>query len=190
MNQLFSDRLLLRRFELKDARTIQLLAGDWDVAKMTANIPHPYKDGIAESWIHYGYAASEQGSLFPFGIVRKLDDFLMGCVSLRVDKEINSGEVAYWLGRSVWNKGYATEAVRRVIKFGFEDLKLERVWGACIVENLRSQRVLQKAGLKFAETTTKYLEMRNITQDLSIYEASSKDYQDFEYKLEKRIFKG
>lgn len=36
-------------------------------------------------------------------------------------------------------------------------------WGACIVENLRSQRVLQKAGLKFAETTTKYLEMRNIT---------------------------
>jgi ribosomal-protein-alanine N-acetyltransferase len=48
---LTSDRLLLRPFTLADAPDVQRLAGDRDIASTTLNIPHPYEDGVAETWI-------------------------------------------------------------------------------------------------------------------------------------------
>jgi ribosomal-protein-alanine N-acetyltransferase len=49
--ELLTERLLLRAFTLADAREVAEYAGDWDIARMTSNIPHPYELSMAEEWV-------------------------------------------------------------------------------------------------------------------------------------------
>jgi RimJ/RimL family protein N-acetyltransferase len=63
-----TDRLLLRPFRLADAKRVQQLAGDWDVAKMLARLPHPYPDGEAEAWIATHDQTRAAGSAYPFAV--------------------------------------------------------------------------------------------------------------------------
>lgn len=55
----------------------------------------------------------------------------------------------YGLARPYWGRGYATEAVRASIRYGFEAVGLESIAAVTRVENLASQRVMQKAGMKY-----------------------------------------
>ena len=72
----------------------------------------------------------------------------IGLVSLKLSSaKFNSAEIWYKINVEHWNKGYATEAIRAVIRFGFDRLKLHRIEAGCAVENLASIRVLEKAGM-------------------------------------------
>src|SRR5262252_1209729 len=64
-------RLILRPFTLGDARDVQRLAGDREVASTTLNVPHPYEDGMAEQWIGTHQEKYERGELVNFAIVRR-----------------------------------------------------------------------------------------------------------------------
>ena len=59
----------------------------------------------------------------------------------------SSGEVWYKLHFNFWNHGYATEALQRVLVFGFDDLKLHRIEAGCAVDNLGSIHTLEKVGM-------------------------------------------
>ena len=61
----------------------------------------------------------------------------------------DSAEVGYVLNPDYWGKGIATEALRCVLKFGFEELKLHRIEAKFIEENKRSLRVMEKVGMTF-----------------------------------------
>jgi len=61
-------RLVLRAFTLADAPLVQRLAGDRDLASITANIPHPYEDGMAEAWIATHQERFKQGAAVIFAI--------------------------------------------------------------------------------------------------------------------------
>lgn len=72
----------------------------------------------------------------------------VGLVSLKLSSsKFNSAEIWYKINVDFWNQGYATEAIRAVIRFGFDRLKLHRIEAGCAVENLASIRVLEKAGM-------------------------------------------
>ena len=58
-----------------------------------------------------------------------------------------SAEVWYKLHPESWNQGYATEALRRLIEVGFNDLNLHRIEAGCAVDNIGSIRVLEKVGM-------------------------------------------
>ena len=73
-------RLLLRPFEMHDAPTVQKLAGAFEVADTTLNIPHPYRDGAAEAWIMTHNQLYRAGALVNFAIVLRQDDQLIGAV--------------------------------------------------------------------------------------------------------------
>lgn len=141
-------RLKLRAFELTDAPSVQRLAGAREVAEMTATVPHPYPDGVAEAWIsthRTAWIAQQQLALAV--TLRETNEFA-GAIALVFAPEHERAELGYWLGLPYWGKGIATEAARAVVDFGFKALELNRIQAHHLARNPASGRVLMKAGLR------------------------------------------
>jgi ribosomal-protein-alanine N-acetyltransferase len=139
-------RLRLRSFRLADAAAVQRLAGDREVAERTL-LPHPYEGGMARAWIWDQALAYAAGTGIDFAIERAEDGALVGAIGLEIDRVGACAKLGYWLGRSHWGRGYATEAVDAVLGYGFAVLELERIWAPRFRWNAASARVLAKAGL-------------------------------------------
>ena len=138
-----TERLLLRPFSMGDAPAVQTLAGDREVASTTLNIPHPYEDGTAEEWIGTHQGTFERGESVVFAIVLRSDDSLVGAIGLEVRRRHARAELGYWIGKPYWNNGYCTEAAQAVVRHGFEDLGLARVFARHMSRNPASGRVMQ-----------------------------------------------
>jgi ribosomal-protein-alanine N-acetyltransferase len=78
---------------------------------------------------------------------------LMGWCGLQYLPETEETEVGFLLGKSFWGQGFATEAAKASLRYGFEDLGLKRVVGITHPENIASQRVLLKLGMSFTVKT-------------------------------------
>ncbi len=119
------------------------------MARHTQNIPHPYTLSSAQEWIDKHPLWISRGELYPFAIIQKADGLLCGTMSLGVNKQHSRGELAYWVGKPFWGKGYATEAARFVLRFAFTEISLNRVAAHHFVENPASGKVMKKLGMKF-----------------------------------------
>ena len=162
-----TDRLLLRRLKLEDAPHIVTFAGDYDVAKMTLNIPHPYPPDEAMPFIKRSYKTWEEGTAYSFAIVLGTTDIFMGVIGLRPHMQHRRADVGYWIGKSFWGHGYMTEALERIIQFGFEDLDLNRIDAGYRVDNSASGRVMEKAGMEYEGTFRQYAMRDDEYMDLS-----------------------
>ena len=79
-------RILLRPFELSDGPRVKKLAGNKAIADTTLNIPHPYKDGMAEEWILTHQSKFENEELVNSAIILKPIQELIGAIGLTIDK--------------------------------------------------------------------------------------------------------
>jgi ribosomal-protein-alanine N-acetyltransferase len=163
MTILETERLLLRPLLLSDAPTIQALAGHPDIAKTTLNIPHPYPDGAAEAFIQ---KTRENTEGYTFGMVRKSDQQLMGAIGIHPEPRFSRAEMGYWIGVPYWNQGYTSEAARRMIEFGFRELKLNRIYAGYFSDNIASRRVMEKAGMIYEGTLREHMERMGKFHDL------------------------
>ncbi len=136
-----SDRLILRPPRPSDIPAMTVWLSDYDVAKMTARVPHPYDEEDAEDFIA-GIGAVDR---HVFAIQRKADGLFMGCTGLARDGDF---ELGYWLGKPFWGMGYATEAARRLIGFAFEMLDQSQVTAGWYHDNPASGHVLAKLGAR------------------------------------------
>lgn len=144
---LSTSRLVLRPFTLSDAPAVQRLAGEREVAATTRLIPHPYPDGLAETWISGLSERFSKGENASFAIALA-DGPLIGSIGLLLSAADNHGEMGYWVGKPYWNLGYCTEAARAMIEYGFGELKLSRIYANYLAINPASGRVLQKLGMQ------------------------------------------
>jgi RimJ/RimL family protein N-acetyltransferase len=139
-----SERCLLRPYRLNDAAWLPVLANDIEVARWTsAAFPHPYTQADADGWVARAVAERPAASF-----VIEVDGFPAGGVGLRVHKgEARGGaECGYWLGRSFWGRGLATEATRLLVRYAFETRGLRRLEAYVFAANPASGRVLEKCG--------------------------------------------
>ena len=94
-----------------------------------------------------------------FGLwhARRRDDgaFVGGC-GLYPLGDTGDVEIAYRLPVACWGRGYATEMARAVVDFGLDDLGLPKVVGVAWPENVESQRVLRKIGMREQQSATHY----------------------------------
>lgn len=147
-----SERLLLRPFEAGDAPELQRLVGHIEIARGTLTIPHPYPDGAAQQWIASHAPQFESDGHLHFAIVIRETNALAGAIGLIVNREHARAEIGYWIGVDFWGRGYAVEAARATIDYGFAETGLNRIFGAHFSTNPASGRVLQKAGMRHEGT--------------------------------------
>jgi L-fuculose-phosphate aldolase len=163
-----TDRLVLRPFEAADAPAVRRLAGAREVADNTLTIPHPYPEGEAEAWIAGHPDAFRNGDLVIFAITTA-GEGLVGAVGLMLERETGIGELGYWIGVPYWGRGYATEAARAVVRYGFETLALNRIAARAFCRNPASSRVLRKIGMSHEGTQRKSLPKCGELLDTELY---------------------
>lgn len=172
---LVSARLVLRPLVQADVAPIQRYAGDEAVALRTAAIPHPYPPGAALAFVAAAREQFAQGLNYVYAMVTRDGAEFVGCIELRPALGGRAGIIGYWVGPPHWGRGYAGEALRRVVAHAFEGLGLDRLIANVHTDNPASARVLEKAG--FAMTG----------RGVSPSPARGGPVEVFEYNLERRF---
>jgi [ribosomal protein S5]-alanine N-acetyltransferase len=143
-----TQRLTLRPFTANDVAPVVALCGDWDVARMLARVPHPYRDADAIEWIETIPGRRDAGTDFVFAITSAREG-VMGAIGIDLRDEQDAFTLGYWLGKPFWRQGYATEAGAAVLAHATEDLGVAQFLSEHFVGNEVSGRVLKKLGFDY-----------------------------------------
>jgi RimJ/RimL family protein N-acetyltransferase len=140
-------RLRLRPLERSDASALQKAAGAREIADTMISIAHPYPAGEAERYVARQQTERKEGRSATFTIVQKAEGEFIGLVEVRdIDSEHSQGELSFWLTVGTWGRGYMSEVVQAVVRYGFEDLGLNRLYAHHMLRNPACGRVLEKNG--------------------------------------------
>ncbi len=86
---------------------------------------------------------------FQLAVVLKVTGELIGNCGIRLKSaDAHEADIGYELNPEYWGQGYATEAARAIVQFGFTRFRLHRIWSWCIADNTGSARVLEKLGMR------------------------------------------
>jgi [ribosomal protein S5]-alanine N-acetyltransferase len=146
--ELRTARLLLRSLDREDAPAMVHLAGANEIASTTLNIPHPYAEHDALSFLEKANEDSRGGRSVSFAISISPGRELCGAIGLTLADTHRRAELGYWIGVPFWGRGYATEAASAVVEFGFATLHLHRIYAHHFAGNTASRRVLEKIGMR------------------------------------------
>jgi RimJ/RimL family protein N-acetyltransferase len=145
-------RLVLRAFAEDDAGALYRLFQEKDVLRYFPHTDPPPLEkvqkrvkGYIDHWQEHGYGL--------WALTSRCSGELMGRCGLQYLPDTEETEVDFLLGRPFWGQGYATEAGRISLRYGFEELRLKSIVGIVHPDNQASKRVLEKLGLRMAERT-------------------------------------
>ena len=170
LTQITTRRLTLRGPRLDDAGRIRQLAGDRAIARNTEDIPHPYgAKEVAERWIRKQREDYRAGRSVTFAIAQRNRKQLIGMIGLDLTEEHCRAEFGFWIGKPYWNRGYGTEAAEAVLRYGFETLRLNRIWAAHFGSNPASGRVMKKLGMTYEGTWRQHVLKWGTFEDLCSY---------------------
>lgn len=168
--KLQTQRLTLRPFELADSDDVERLAGDIRVAETTAAVPHPYPKGAASNWIATHGPTFESKTGVVYAIADTANGELLGAISLLNLSELHARcEMGYWIGHAFWGQGVCSEAARALIAYAHQDLGVTRVVAHCLVRNVGSARVMEKAGLGREGQLFKHVNHKGVFEDVFVY---------------------
>jgi RimJ/RimL family protein N-acetyltransferase len=145
--KLVSERLILDQINPADIPEIVSYAGNIKIVETTRTMPHPYFEEDAIAWMNSANQGFKAKNNYILAIRLKETLKLIGGIGLTLDVENNRAELGYWLAEEFWNKGFTTEAVQAILKFGFEQLKLNKVSAVYLTTNQASGKVMQKNGM-------------------------------------------
>lgn len=144
MATLETSRLKLRPYSEADVAELLPLIGTREVAATTMRIAHPYTERDARDFI----ASAQDANKIWLAITLRSDGRQIGGIGLRLAPQHEHADLGYWLGVEYWGKGYATEAAREMLRYGFEDLHLHRITASHFKHNPASGRILAKLGMR------------------------------------------
>lgn len=145
MQPLRTPRLTLRPFNSTDEEAAFAFFGDPDVMRFSLNGPHKSRKST-EDFIVANMNRQERAGYSIWAVVETATGDLIGmCGLAEFGHGISGIELAYRLRKDRWGRGYASEAARAAIAYGFSELKLDRLIGAVEPANIASVSVLEKS---------------------------------------------
>ena len=145
-------RLILRPWNEADAEDLYACAKDpavgpaagWPVHTDVENSRQIIRDVLSKPGI--------------FAVVLKRTGRAVGTIGITMGEQSNlvlpegEGELGYWIGQDYWGQGLIPEAAERILRYGFEELGLRKIWCSCFEENSKSCRVQEKCGFLYQYT--------------------------------------
>jgi len=169
-------RLKLRPYRNADIPELLPLIGTREVAATTLRIPHPYTEQDARGF----FAMAEEPGKLWLAITLRADGRQIGGIGLRIDEQHQHAELGYWLGVPYWGQGYATEAAREMLRCGFEDLGMHRIFASHFKHNPASGRILQKVGMKYEGCQREHLRKWDQFVDSELYGILKREWEQRE----------
>ncbi len=164
-----TDRLDLRELEPADLQDVYEYASDPQVAATSLWKTHRSLDDSLD-YITGAIDQYRRHDLGPWGVILRAENKLIGTIAFASWNANHARiEIGYALSRRYWNRGFATEAARRVIEYGFDALRLNRISAYCGVDNIASARVLEKAGMRFEGVLRGYALNDDAHHDVKLY---------------------
>jgi len=158
-------RLKLRPYSQDDIEELLPLIGTREVAATTMRIAHPYTEQDARGFLAL---TKEPGKIW-LAVTLRSDGRQIGGIGLRVEEQHQHAELGYWLGVPYWGQGYATEASREMLRFGFEDLGMHRIFATHFKHNAVSGRILKKLGMRHEGCQREHLRKWDQFVDSELY---------------------
>ena len=177
MPTLETPRLILRRIAMSDAKDIFAYSCDEEVAR---HVLWSAQKDISEArdyckFMMRKYKNDEPSS---WGIIEKSTGRLVGTIGFMDYSEDNASvEVGYSLARWLWNGGYMTEALSRVIEYTFENMDVNRIEAQHELENPSSGRVMEKCGMQKEGVLRQRLYNKGRYVDVALYAILKEDYE-------------
>lgn len=151
-----TERLILREIELSDAQGMFELDSDYDVHKY---LGEPVVNSIEESIekiknIQNQYLVNGVGRL---AVIEKSSNTFLGWAGLKLEAPRPHHpeqyyDIGYRLIKKFWGKGFATEASKAALDYGFKQLKISDIYADVDANNTASKKVLEKMGLKYIKS--------------------------------------
>ena len=176
MPTLETERLILRRIAMRDAKDIFAYSKDAEVAR---HVLWSAQKDVSEARDYCRFMMKRYRSDLPssWGIIQKQTNQLVGTIGYMDYSEDNASvEVGYSLARRRWNRGYMTEALAEVLRFSFEELGVHRVEAQHEVENAASGAVMRKCGMRKEGTLRGRLYNKGRYVDVDLYAMLREDY--------------
>ena len=174
--RLETDRLVLRELRHTDARDLYEYCSDplvsrhvlWDTYTSVAD---------ARMYIRTVRRQYRQGFPGTFAVELRDSGKVIGTIGFMwINPEHRSCEVGYSLNRRYWNKGYTTEALKRLLAYAFDELHLNRAEAQFETGNPASGRVMEKSGMHYEGTLRQRLKNKGRFVDVKIYAMLKKDF--------------
>jgi RimJ/RimL family protein N-acetyltransferase len=157
----------LRKWNEADLDSLVKYANNWNVAKwLTNGFPYPYtrEDGKA-----YLTMIANDNPMKVFAI--EVGGEAVGSIGIFPQSDIHekNAEIGYWLAEEYWGQGIITKAIQEIVEYGFRTFDIVRIFARPFSTNLKSQRVLEKAGFKLEARLEKALFKNEEFMDELIY---------------------
>ncbi|MDN7245344.1 GNAT family N-acetyltransferase [Planococcus shenhongbingii] len=169
-NRFWTDRFYLREFEERDWPAVHRYARQELVSRYqpwgpnTEEESRNYVQQILEG------AAKADRTQFAFAVIWRESGQLIGAGELSLQNAASRvGEIGYILHPDYWGQGVATGVAELLISFGFDDLKLHRIFATCDPNNAGSRKVLEKAGMVWEGTLRENIRIKNGWRDSMVY---------------------
>ncbi|WLD93064.1 GNAT family N-acetyltransferase [Alkalihalobacillus sp. AL-G] len=173
-----TERLILRKVTTEDLEDMYAYGSNDKVSRyVTWNTHRSLSD--TKEFLDFVLQGYEDRKLAVWGIEYKENGRLIGTIDfVSWNPKQQHAEIGYVLSQDYWGKGIMTEAAKEIIKFGFEKMELTRIQARCFLENIGSERVMEKVGMSFEGIIRKGMRLNDEHQDLKLYSILKEEYLD------------